>query len=180
MSPIVFMRSPAAAITRAMYGPMLAGGGAATSPAFCKYCNAAGTLFSTGIPRMWRSWNAQSFCGSKLAGDLLTRSSVNNSVISRRENSSREPSSDQPEQQQIVDDRVRQVAGDPIEVDDDRIERFRCGLMTDLRRDVERVIVQALEVGLLQVLRDLALAQLVLAAGLGDVRQMRVFGQRKA
>ena len=50
--------------------------------------------------------------------------------------------------------------------------------MTDLRRDVEAVVVEALEVRVLEVLRDLALAQLVLAAGLGDVRQVRELGQR--
>jgi hypothetical protein len=49
--------------------------------------------------------------------------------------------------------------------------------VTDFRRDVERVVVEPLEIGLLQVLRDLALAELVLAAGLGDVRQMRELRQ---
>ena len=82
------------------------------------------------------------------------------------------------EQQQIVDDRIGQVTGDAIEVHDDGIERFRRGRVTYLRRDVERVIVKALEVGLLQVLRDLALGQLVLAAGLGDVRQVSELRQR--
>ena len=41
--------------------------------------------------------------------------------------------------------------------------------MADLHRNVVSVIVQALEIGLLQILRDFALRQLVLTAGFGHV-----------
>ncbi len=81
------------------------------------------------------------------------------------------------QQQQVIDDRVRQVTRDAIEIDDDGIERLGRRRMADLGRDVERVVVEPLEVGLLQVLSDLAFAELVLAAGLRDIRQMRELRQ---
>ena len=100
------------------------GGGLATSFARCKN----GTTFATrcliGSRCMARVSNATNFSQSKLAGALFTRSSEKCFNISSRENSSVLSSSDQPKQQQIIQQRVRQIADLLVEIDDHGIERL--------------------------------------------------------
>ena len=84
------------------------------------------------------------------------------------------------EQHQVVDDRVGQVADLLVEIDDDRVEGL--GRDRQLHRGGDRgaVLVHLGEVRVLQVGVQLALGQLALGAGLGDVGEVGVRGQRDA
>ena len=84
------------------------------------------------------------------------------------------------QQQEVIDDRIRQIADFAVEIDNHGIERLGRRHVADAGRDLRALVVHPLEFQVLQVLRDLSLGELLRAAGLGHIRQVSVFRQRVA
>ena len=132
---------------------------------------------SSGRPCICRSCTDCSLFVSKLAGALLTRSSVK-WVTSSSTVKCLGPVVERPAQEgQIVDDRFRQVTHLTVEIDDDRVELLGLGFQADFRGDGESVFDQLREVFVLQVFGEFTLAEFHLAARLRDAREMGVLGQ---
>ncbi len=81
------------------------------------------------------------------------------------------------QQGQVVDDRLGQVAHSLVKIHDHRVEGIALDRQADRRGDLLTVLEQLGEIAVLQVFVELALAQLDLAARLGDERQVGVLGQ---
>ena len=92
---------------------------------------------------------------------------MKNSVLSSR---------DQPEQQQIVEQSVGEIADLLVEVHDHRVEGLGVGLEPDGVGDRLPVLVELGKLGVLQILVELALAQLALAPRLGDIGEVSIGG----
>ena len=84
------------------------------------------------------------------------------------------------QQRQIIDDRLGQVADRPVEIDDYGIEGLGLGGVADRRGDLPAVLDQLGKVAVLQILVQLPLAQLVVAAGLGHEGQVSIHRPRVA
>ena len=79
--------------------------------------------------------------------------------------------------QQVVDDGLGQVADLLVEVDDDRVEGLGRGGKAQSLGDGRAVLVDVFEVFVVEVLLEIALAEFLLAARLGDDGQVGVGGQ---
>src|SRR5262249_35035245 len=84
------------------------------------------------------------------------------------------------EQDQVIQQGVWQVADFAVELDDDGIKRLGGCDVADLRRDSCPMLIHFLYITVLEILRDLSLADIVLAAGLGNERVVGVLRQRIA
>ena len=78
------------------------------------------------------------------------------------------------QEQQVVEDRVGQVAHLPIEVDGHRRKGRRRRIATTRLGNLDAVVIELLEIHMLERLLDLALAQLLGAARLGHIGHVSV------
>ena len=180
MSPAVFSRSPEASTIRVSLGPTSQGAGSVTRPAFCRIRQHLGDLLLDRQPLHVAVFEGPQLFAVEAGGgfgDALEREVLDHLLAGKILGLVVERPA---EQHQVVDDRVGQIADLAVEIDDHRVERLGSRDVADAGGDLGPVVVEPFEFGVLQVLGDFSLRQLLRAARLGDVGQVGVLGQRIA